>query len=229
MATTDVAQRLVTRLRKVPPGRLTALVRRALAIALFLAATVLAVMPGSARGEPGEPTVVTTRDLPPGSVLHAADVRLVQLPVSARPAGTLTSTAAVPGRLLIGPAREGEPLTDVRLADASTGSLSAGDPGRSTVPVRLADPDVAALLRPGARVDVVAAGSAGIDDHAADQGATVLASMATVITVTTPDPASRHGPGTVDRGALVLLELPSGTAARVAAASLERPVAVTLR
>jgi len=123
----------------------------------------------------------------------------------------LSTFEAVDGRLLAGAVRAGEPLTDVRLATVP----APGVPGTATVPVRLADVAVAGLLRPGQRVDVVAA-----PDPAAP--ASVLAGGATVVTIEHQEPSTLKGP-------LVLLRLPEAAATKVAAISLERPVTVTLR
>ncbi|WP_410641198.1 SAF domain-containing protein [Amycolatopsis sp. lyj-346] len=189
-------------------SRRTRLIRRWLAAGLLVLGGLSLVHPGSARGAP---TVLAAHDLPSGATLHAADVRLADLPDEARPMGVLSSFDAVDGRLLAGAVRAGEPLTDVRLATVPT----SAEPGTATVPVRLADVAVAELLRPGQRVDVVAA-----PDPAAP--ASVLAGGATVVTVGHPEPSTRKGP-------LVLLRLPEASATRVAAISLERPVTVTLR
>lgn len=189
-------------------GRRTRLIRRWLAACLLLAGALLVIHPGSARGAP---TVLAARDLPSGTTLRAADVRLADLPEQARPTGVLSSFDAVGGRSLAGAVRAGEPLTDVRLAALP----GPGDPGTATVPVRLADAAVAEMLGPGRRVDVVAAPEPGAPGS-------VLASGATVVTVARQEPASA-------KGALVLLRLPEATATRVAAISLERPVTVTLR
>ncbi len=191
-----------------PQSRRTRLIRRWLAVGLFVVGAVLLVHPSSARGAP---TVLAAHDLPSGATLRAGDVRLADLSDEARPTGVLSTLDAVDGRLLAGAVRAGEPLTDVRLATIS----APGDPGTATVPVRLADVAVAALLRPGQRVDVVAA-----PEPAAP--ASVLAGGATVVTVGHQEPATLKGP-------LVLLRLPEAAAMRVAAISLERPVTVTLR
>src|SRR5436190_1516391 len=81
----------------------------------------------------------------------------------------------------------------------------------AAVPIRLADPGVAELLRSGNRVDVVA-----LDQRRGQD--TVLATDAVVITVR---PAG-SSPG--DRGRLVVVALPRNAATRVAAASLGQPV-----
>ncbi|WP_103355489.1 SAF domain-containing protein [Amycolatopsis sp. CA-128772] len=190
------------------PGRRTRLIRRWLAACLLLTGALLLLHPGSARGAP---TVLAAHDLPPGTTLRAADVRLADVPDQARPPGVLSSLDAVDGRLLAAAVRAGEPLTDVRLAAIP----APGDPGTATVPVRLADAAVAELLGPGRRVDVVAAPEPG-------GPAAVLAGGATVVTVGHPEAATAKGP-------LVLLRLPEAIATRVAAISLERPVTVTLR
>ncbi|MFI5591376.1 SAF domain-containing protein [Amycolatopsis sp. NPDC051758] len=193
-------------------SRRARLIRRWLAAGLLLTGALLFAHPGSARGAPTTPTVVAAHDLPSGATLRAADVRLADLPDDARPSGVLSTLDVVDGQLLAGAVRAGEPLTDVRLASAIPAS---GDPGTATVPVRLADAAVAELLRPGQRVDVVAAPEPGVP-------ASVLAGGATVVTVGKREASAAKGP-------LVLLRLPEAIATRVAAISLERPVTVTLR
>jgi len=201
-------------------GRPATMLRRILAAALFLAAAMLAMRPAAAQSVPESPVIVSARDIAAGSVLRPADVRVVRLPDSMRPAGTLSAVESVDGRLLAGAARAGEPITDARLVGAAAGPTGPGVPRSSIVPVRLADAGVATLLHPGARVDVVTA--------PADGGRELLAEMATVVTVIAPDTEPSHGASRKD-GSLVLLELPSDRATQVAAVSLERPVTVTLR
>jgi Flp pilus assembly protein CpaB len=105
------------------------------------------------RPEPA-PTVgvaVAARDLASGTVLTGADLEVRQVPEALAPVGS--SPDAV-GRTLAGPVRAGEPVTDVRLVGPS---VAAGYPGRVALPVRIADGDAVALLRPGDRVGLVAA------------------------------------------------------------------------
>ncbi|PRX50049.1 Flp pilus assembly protein CpaB [Prauserella shujinwangii] len=199
---------------RLPPplrGRPLTLLRRAFAAALFVLAAVLAVRPGG--GEPSAPMLVSARDLPLGTTLGPSDVRVVQVPESVRPAGVLTGPAAAQGRVLAGLARAGEPITDVRLVGARS-----TPPGTATVPVRLADPGVTGLLRPGTRVDVVALGDSGRADGVLAIGATVLAVLGE---------QARDGPG--GEGPLVLVAAPQETASELAAATLGREVTVTLR
>ncbi|MFE5045765.1 RcpC/CpaB family pilus assembly protein [Streptomyces sp. NPDC056637] len=125
---------------------------------------------------------------------------------------------------------------------ASTGAGSSGSESsgsgqervrRSVVtvsaPVRIADAAAVRLLRPGDRVDVVAAGSgAGADDGQVPggQGGRVVAAGARVSSV--PDSAESAGEVAAGGGALVVLSVPRETAARLAGAGATSRLAVTL-
>lgn len=189
------------------------LLRRLLAGILIVLAAVLALLPSGDRDGAG--VVVAARDLPPGTPLSAADVLVRRLPPEVVPDGALAAVADVEGRLLAGAARRGEPLTDVRLTGRELADLATGDPGAATVPVRLADPDLAALLRPGAVVDVVTLGERQDQPVVLAQGATVLA---------VPPPGESR-----EQGRLVLVAMAPDAATRVAGASIAETVTVTLR
>ncbi|MFD4631182.1 RcpC/CpaB family pilus assembly protein [Streptomyces sp. NPDC058284] len=88
-----------------------------------------------------------------------------------------------------------------------------------TAPVRIADADAVRLLRPGDRVDVIAAG--GSPGESTEPR--VVASGARVSDV--PEP----GDGPAESGALVVLSVPRETAARLAGAAANARLAVTLR
>lgn len=207
--------RLRTLLRNRGWPRTMAL-RRLVAVALVLLAGALALRPAGARETADVGVVVAVKDMAPGGALAQADLAIRPLPAGAVPAGAFTSRDAVVGRVLAGAVRAGEPLTDVRLVGAADTAMTTGDPTAVTVPVRLADPDVADLLRPGVRVDVVTLDP----DRQSDP---VLAQNATVVTI-------RDTPGTQGQpGRLVLVAVPRQFATRLAAASLRQPVTVTLR
>ncbi|WP_158842492.1 SAF domain-containing protein [Saccharothrix deserti] len=148
--------------------------RRILAALLALAALALAVLPGS----PTVDVLVAAHDLAPGVPLTAEDVRVVAVPPSLSPAGTVSEADAL-GRGLVGAARAGEPLTDARLAPI--------DPGLSSVAVRLADAGVVGLLRPGSRVDVV-----GAESHVLAANASVVAVREGEVVVISADRAAAH-------------------------------------
>ena len=97
------------------------------------------------------PVKVAAHDLPAGRVLTPEDLVVRRYPADVVPAGA--SGRAV-GRTLAAPVLEGEPVTDLRLL---TPTLVAAYPGRVAVPVRIADADAVALLRPGDHIDLVAA------------------------------------------------------------------------
>lgn len=192
-----------------PGWRRVALLRRAAAAFLCLLALVLALAPRA--GPAGLPVVVAATDLPAGATVRASDVAVRLWPAELSPVGALREPSAADGRVLVGAARTGEALTDVRLVGMGPASP---DTGEAAVPVRLADGGVAALLTPGRRVDVVTVGPSTDDPVVLATGASVLAVLPE------DDPSS---------GRLLLVAMAPAVAARVAAASLADQVAVTLR
>jgi hypothetical protein len=105
-----------------------------------------------------------------------------------------------------------------------------------TAPVRIADAATVRLLRPGDRVDVIAAeqpalggggGMGGVGGVGGGVGgeARVVARGALVTKV--PEPLDTPG-SAADGGALVVLSVPRSTAARLAGASATARLAVTL-
>ncbi|WP_436840385.1 RcpC/CpaB family pilus assembly protein [Streptomyces flavofungini] len=137
-----------------------------------------------------------------------------------------------------GPPEPGRPQPQ-----GSAAPVSAGESGEDrapqrprraarlvTAPVRIADAATVRLLRPGDRVDVVAADGAGVDGTGAGAAGArpggavrVVAAGARVSEV--PDPSDAVAEG----GALVVLTVPRATAARLAGASATARLAVTLR
>jgi pilus assembly protein CpaB len=184
------------------------MLRRALAAVLVATALVLAVLPPQRATT--VPVLVAAVDVPAGGPLRASDLTVRDWPADLVPSGALRAPPEADGRALVGAARAGEPITDARLAGAAP--LAAAD--GAVVPVRLADAGVSAVLAPGSRVDVVAAG------ERADEPV-VLTTDATVQAVI----------GDADRtdGQLVMIAMSRAAAGRVASVSLSRPVTVTLR
>ncbi|WP_030673639.1 RcpC/CpaB family pilus assembly protein [Streptomyces sp. NRRL B-1347] len=136
----------------------------------------------------------------------------------------LAMTAAALAAAALGDAERSRPggsAASVTAKGAGDGRERARPPARPvTAPVRIADAATARLLRPGDRVDVVAA-----EDPATGRGGAprVIASDARVSEV--PEPAD----GPAEGGALVVLSVPGETAARLAGASATAHLAVTLR
>lgn len=118
-------------------------------LAALLALSVLAPPPAA--------TVVMTvaaRDLPAGAWLVTDDLRDVPAPAALVPPAALDRSDAL-GQVLLAPVAAGEAITTARLT--GSGLLAGTPPGTVALPVRLADPGAAALLRPGDRVDLLAA------------------------------------------------------------------------
>lgn len=192
--------------------------RRLAAGLLLVAALVLALRPApapaAAAGAPLVAVAVAVADLRPGTVLTDGDVTLARLPAAAVPGGASHDPAPLRGRVLAGSVRAGEPLTDVRLVGPSLTDLLP--PGTVAAPVRLADLAVAALVRTGDRVDVLATATGADRARVEATGALVLAVGA---------PAD---PGAGAAGGLLLIAVDGPTAARLAAAAAAATLTVTL-
>ena len=101
------------------------LARRLIAAVLAGLALVLALVPHTRAV--GVTVAVTAAEIPAGATVRAADLAVREWPAELVPAGALHDPQAAVGRVLVGAARAGEPLTDVRLVGA--GAV----PGRSGV------------------------------------------------------------------------------------------------
>jgi pilus assembly protein CpaB len=212
------------------------LLRRVLAGLLAGFALVLALRPAPAAPAPAAdvPVAVAARDLAAGAVLSADDLTVVALPPAVVPDGVVGEVAALAGDVLAGPVRAGEPVTDVRVV--GPGLWSQVPPGQVAAPVRLADLAVAGLLRPGDRVDVLATTAHG----STAEGSTteVVAADALVLTAPPSGPSATGsagtGPSTIGSTAagadtgLLVLAVPSETAARLAASATSSTLTVTL-
>jgi pilus assembly protein CpaB len=177
-------------------------------VAAAVATGLSAVTPES---EPVASVVAATRDLPAGTRLEDGDLRPLDLPVGAVPTGAVLSTGDAAGRVLAGPVRSGEALTDVRLL--GSGLLPEG--GGVAVPVRVAEPALPLLLRAGDRVDVLATSLQGEDAaHAVASDVTVLAVPET---------------GDTADGALLVVAATPAAAARLAAAAVTSRLSVVVR
>ncbi|MFC0862711.1 SAF domain-containing protein [Sphaerimonospora cavernae] len=106
-------------------------------------------------GPPGGVEVLAAAHDLGGGRLSASDVMVVRLPPRAVPDGAFRPGSTLTGRVVAGPMRRGEPLTDARVL--GRGMLATQGPGMVATPVRIADPDAGRLLSPGDVVDVLAA------------------------------------------------------------------------
>ncbi|QZN86285.1 SAF domain-containing protein [Cellulomonas sp. C5510] len=124
---------------------------------------------------PDPPTVevpVAARDLEAGAVLRPQDVRLQPVPPALVPRDGPRRSGDVTGRPLLVAVPQGLPIVPELLTDET----AVPPEGTVVVPVRFADAGVAALLRPGVLVDVVAAPvREGDEPERLARGAVVLA------------------------------------------------------
>ncbi len=155
------------------------------------------------------PAVVLAHDLDAGTTVSADDVDEVDL--AQVPQGALTDVSDVVGRVLTGPARDGEVVTDRRVVDArDLSGYAIEDPALATV--RVADPAALVALRLGDRVDVIA-----VDPHGETDPRTI-AEGAVVVTVPSEQETDVIG-----------VVAPSQVTAQIAAASLSSGLTVIAR
>jgi Flp pilus assembly protein CpaB len=161
---------------------------------LLVAAAVLALRPEGpqapvAAAGATEHVVVAARDLAAGTELTAADLTIVSMPAAIVPAGSASRAAGLIGRTAAGAIRRGEALTDARVVGPGlTAGLGAGE--SAAVPVRIADPDAAALVRVGDRVDVLGTAVAPDGSQAtAGETVTVASAVRVLAVLRSRDPA----------------------------------------
>jgi pilus assembly protein CpaB len=202
--------------------------RRSLAAAL----TAVAVVTGIAAARPAPPAtidvLVAASDLAGGSALTASDVEVAQVPTQFVPAGALRPPeAALDGRVLAAPMRPGEVVTDVRLVGPTVldGYAPAGGSEIVGTPVRIGDSGAVRLVRPGDRVDVLAA--TGSDEFAAQSGAAAVAVVAPGVRVVTVP--QEQDDLAVAEGALIVVATSERVAEQLAAAAVTSRLSLTLR
>lgn len=191
------------------------LARRLLAAALAAVAALLFL-----RGDPDTErttVVVAERDLAPGRLLEAGDLRSAPREAGTLPAGAVADPAELVGATLTGAMRRGEVFTDLRVVGPRLAAAATGAREARIVPIRLADTAVADILRAGDRVDVIGAEDA---NGGGTRPARTLATDAAVILV------SRAGDGRRAAERVVLVAMDAEHATVVAGASLRTALTV---
>ena len=187
---------------------------RALLAAGLTAAAVATALPTLAPSPaPTVQVIAAVHDLTPGTPLTAGDLVSISLPSAVSPQGALTAASAAIGRVVAGPVRRGEALTDVRLLGSA---LLSSTTGLVAAPVRLADPATATLLHTGDRVDVLAAPTEGTATSA-----TTVAAGLSVLAVPATSASDADG-------ALVVLACTAPVAARLASAAVHSRLSITV-
>ena len=196
-------------------GRAVSWHRRKLAVLAALAAVLTGLAAAAPDGPPTLSVVRATSELAGGTRLADADLELAHVVAADAPRGALTDPAAAVGQLLAAPVAEGQIITPA----AFTTARAVTSRGRVVAPLRLADADLAALLRPGDQVDVIAA-----DPQSAQ--ADVVARAVRVVTVPRAD--SDESSQTT-AGTLILIEVDPGTARVLARAAVSATLTVIWR
>ena len=206
-------------------GRAMSWHRRLLAAGLAAGAMAVGLHAVAPPAPPSVAVVTASRDLAGGTRLTASDLHVVRLPPAAVPTGVLTAAAGGVGRVLAGPVRAGEPITDLRLVGAALVRGSAGEV--VAAPVRFADAQAVRMLHTGDVVDVLAA--AALDPTGTGPvTARVVADGARVLAVPAAAGSVEPGLGAGQDGGLVVLALDRDTATRVAAAAASGRLSFTL-
>ena len=218
--------RLISTLR-TPGHRRGVIVRRAIAVALLIAALASAL--SAAKELPRVP--VFSRDLPAGAELALADVDLARLPASSIPDSAVAAKPEeLTGRVITAAAGKGEVITDARLlGEELVSSLVGGyeDAAARMIPVKLAEPDIIPHLHHGDTVDVVTAVDAASSPSDVGEGEAPTAPTARVIATGGRVVSTSSAEGEAS-SSTVLLALPHDHANDVAAASLSQPLTVVI-
>jgi Flp pilus assembly protein CpaB len=183
--------------------------RRLLAGVAAAAAVYFGLLALSPSPPPTVAVLAAARDLTGGAVPTLDDLRTVDLPPGAVPSGALSPGADLTARLLSGPVRAGEPLTDARfLAPPAVPS------GSVAYPFRVDDAEISALLRVGDHVNLYAASSTTAD------AASLLGRSVRVVALPAPRSATA--------GALIVVATTPEIATRLAQASTNSRITVAL-
>jgi pilus assembly protein CpaB len=184
------------------------LIRRRTLAALCVALAVwLALDTLTAAPPVGVPVVTAAHDLASGTPLAADDLRRTRFTSDSVPGAAIRDPRRLVGRTLLVPLTRGEPVTSRQLLGHDA---LAGYPGLSAIGLRIPDEDVAALLDPGDRVDLVASDPQG--DHPPE----ALVRDAVVLALPRPDPEAARA-GAQSGGRLVLFAVPREDVEHVAA------------
>lgn len=187
--------------------------RRLLAAGLAAAAVALGIEAASPTAPETVDVTVAASDLDGGAKLAADDLATARLPPDALPRGLLDADDAL-GRVLAGPVRAGEPITDRRLLGPAV--LDGWGADLVAAPVRLTDPGAAVYLRPGDRINLLATPADGAGP------ATTVAADTPVLAVEASDDES------LDGGALLMVAASPEAAAELAAAAVTAHLSFTM-
>lgn len=195
-------------------GRAVSWHRRKLAVVAALGAVLTGIAAVAPEGPATIEAVQATQQLAGGTVLTAQNLTVKRVRASDAPVGLVSEPTELIGMTVAAPIAARQTLTNLAVVTPQ----AAVAPGRVLAPLRLIDDDVAALLRPGELVDVLAA-------DAEQKRAKVIASAVRIIAV----PHLDQEGSVVNSGTLVLVEVDRATAAELAKASVSSTLTVIWR
>jgi pilus assembly protein CpaB len=170
---------------------------------------------------------VAAKSLPVGTMVTPSDVKLIAWPSSHPVPGGYSTVEEVVDRGLISPATENEPLTEVKLAprEAGAGLPPTITAGMRAISVKVNEViGVAGFVVPGTRVDVVVTLS---KQH--DSVSRVVVTNAQVLTAGTKYDQEQAKDGKPVPSTVVTLLVMPEDAERIALASTEGSIMLTLR
>lgn len=175
----------------------------------------------------GVPVVVAARQLPIGTKLSAADLRVATWPASNPVPGGFPTIEAVLERGLIGDMVENEPITPGKLAatEAGSGLPPIIPPGMRAIAMQVNEViGVAGFVSPGNHVDVVAT----ISKNDINMSRVVVNNVRVLAAGTRIDQQKAQG-GEVLQTTVVTLLVTPAESERIALASVEGKLHLTLR
>lgn len=197
----------------LPLARAIARHRRALAAvaaAVAVLATITALQPD--RG-PTVAVVVAARPLSSGVTVTDADLTLAEVPVALVPSDALTNVADAVGHSINAPVTLRSIFTSATVASGQ----ALASPGHVVVALPLADESIARLVKPGTRLDLLAATASATG---------VLARDVRVVAAPQPEGGTF---GSLNSGRVALVEVTPEVAVQVAQSARSGGVTIAVR
>lgn len=188
-------------------------IHRVIAVALVAVALALAVTPD----RDTVAVYVAARDIPAGTPLGVDDFRMRHLPSDAVPTPATEFDPAT-ADAAVAPISAGEVMTPGRVLHPLSAAALAGE-GATLVPVTVHSPDVAALVRHGDTVTVIAAARDGGPPE-------ILAERARVALPSVESTARSERSGSA---ATVVVAVAPAEAVRIAAAATSNPLTIVIK
>jgi pilus assembly protein CpaB len=181
----------------------------------------------SSKEEPGADVVIAATDIATGAKIEDKDVRVVKIPLTIVPPGSLSRKSQVLGRGVILPIARGEFVLPNKLAAENAGSGLPGliPPGMRAVSVRVNEVvAVAGFVIPGTRVDVLLTGNPG---GGSEQATTTV--LENVAVLAAGQKLERNSAGEPQTAAVITLLVSPDDAQKLTLASNEGHIQLSLR